>query len=82
MIKIKLAKEVDIEVLALLGRITWAESHGHYIEDKNNLLKYLGENFSASITRQNINNPKNLFYIMYVDDFPVGYAKLILNEKQ
>lgn len=82
MIKIKIAKEADTEVLALLGRITWAESHGHYIDDKNNLLKYLNKSFSVSRTKQEINNPKNLFYIIYVDDLPVGYAKLIVNEKQ
>jgi len=79
MIKIKIATEADINVLALLGRITWAESHGHYIEDKSNLLKYLDENFSVSKTKQHINNPKNLFYIMYLDDLPIGYAKLIVN---
>jgi len=82
MIKIKKAKATDTDVLALLGRLTWAESHGHYIEDKNNLLKYLDENFSVSKTKQSIKNTKNLFYIMYVDDFPVGYAKIIVNEKQ
>ena len=82
MIKIKKATIADTTVLALLGRITWAESHGQYIEDKNNLLKYLDENFSAAKTKQHLNNPKNLFYIVYVDDLPVGYAKLILNEKQ
>ena len=79
MIKIKKAKEADIDVLALLGRVTWAESHGHYIEDKNNLLKYLDENFSVSKTKQNIKNSKNIFYIMYVDDLPVGYTKLVVN---
>ena len=82
MIKIKIAKESDTDVLALLGRITWSESHGHYIDDKSNLIKYLDDNFSVSITKQNINNPKNLFYIIYVDDLPVGYAKLLLNAKQ
>ncbi len=79
MIKIKKAKKADTEVLALLGRLTWAESHGHYIDDKNNLLKFLDENFSVSKTEQNINNPKQLFYIIYVDDLPIGYAKLIVN---
>jgi ribosomal protein S18 acetylase RimI-like enzyme len=79
MIKIKTAKEADTDVLALLGRLTWAESHGHYIDDKDNLLKYLNSNFSVSKTKQEINNPKNLFYIIYVDDLPVGYAKLIVN---
>ncbi len=82
MIKIKKAKKTDIEILALLGRLTWAESHGHYIDDKNNLLKYLDENFSVSKTEQNINNPKQLFYIMYADDLPIGYAKLIVNAIQ
>jgi ribosomal protein S18 acetylase RimI-like enzyme len=79
MIKIKIAKEADTTILALLGRVTWAESHGHYIDDKNNLLKYLNENFSISKTKQDLNNPKHRFYIIYVDDLPVGYAKLEVN---
>ncbi|MFY0604313.1 MAG: GNAT family N-acetyltransferase [Flavobacteriaceae bacterium] len=82
MIKIKQATIIDTEVLALLGRQTWAESHGHYIDDKNNLLKYLNENFSVSKMKQNLSNAKNIFYMMYVDDFPVGYAKIIANKKQ
>jgi ribosomal protein S18 acetylase RimI-like enzyme len=82
MIKIKLAKETDIDVLALLGRLTWAESHGHYIDDKNDLLKYLDKSFSVSKTTQDIKNPKQRFYITYVDDLPVGYAKIILDEMQ
>ena len=79
MIKIRIAKEADIEVLALLARVTWAESHGQYIDDKNSLLKYLDKNFSVSKTKQDINNSKILFYIIYVDDLPVGYAKLVVN---
>ncbi|MEW7289374.1 GNAT family N-acetyltransferase [Aquimarina sp. 2304DJ70-9] len=79
MIKIKIATKADTEVLALLGRLTWAESHGHYIEDKNDVLKYLNENFSVFKTKQNISNPKQLFYIIYADDLPVGYAKLVVN---
>jgi len=82
MIKIKTANKADTDVLALLGRLTWAESHGHYIEDKNNLLKYLNKNFSVARTQQEISNPKNHFYIIYVDELPVGYAKIIVNEKQ
>jgi len=81
MIKIKSAKEADTDVLALLGRLTYAESHGHFIDDKNDLLKHLDENFSVSKTKQDINNPKNLFYLIFVDDLPVGYAKLVINAK-
>jgi GNAT superfamily N-acetyltransferase len=79
MIKIKIATEADIEVLALLGRLTWAESHGQYIENKNDVLKYLNESFSVSKTKQLLNDPNQHFYIIYVDNSPAGYAKLIAN---
>jgi ribosomal protein S18 acetylase RimI-like enzyme len=79
MIKIEIATEASTEVLALLGRITYAESHGHFIDDKNDLLHYIDQAFSVSKTKQDINNPKILFYIIYADDFPIGYAKIILN---
>lgn len=82
MIKIKTATQEDTEVLALLGRLTWAESHGHYIDDKSELLKYLDENFSISKTKLDLNDSKNQFYIIYVDDLPVGYAKIVLNAMQ
>ena len=51
MIKIKIATKADVEVLAMLGRLTWSESHGQYIEDKNEVLQYLEENFSVSKTK-------------------------------
>ena len=79
MIKIKIATKADIQVLALLGRLTWAESHGHYIEEKNDVLKYLNKNFSVVETKRNISNPNQFFYIIYVDDLPAGYAKLVVN---
>ncbi|EDP70027.1 hypothetical protein FBALC1_10857 [Flavobacteriales bacterium ALC-1] len=78
MIKIKIATKADTEVLALLGRQTWSESHGHYIENKNDVLKYLDENFSVSKTKEHINNPNQRFYIIYAGDAPAGYAKLIV----
>lgn len=82
MIKILKSNENDTEVLAILGRLTWAESHGQYIDDKNDIPKYLNENFSISKTNQNIKDPNINYYIIYVDDFPAGYAKVILNKSQ
>ncbi len=79
MIKIKLANKVNTEVLALLGNITYTESHGHFIDDKNDLMKYNENAFSVSKTEQDINDPKNIFYIIYKNDLPIGYAKLVLN---
>lgn len=81
MIEIRSAKETDIEVLALLGRITYSESHGHFIDNKNDLLKYNNNAFLVSKIKIDLANPNNLFYIILVDDLPVGYAKLIVNVK-
>ena len=80
MIRIRKATEADTEVLALLGRVTWFESHGHYIEDKNEALHYLNENYSIATTRQSLNNANKQFYIIYVDDLPAGYAKIELDK--
>jgi len=82
MISIKKAQIEDLEIIALLGRLTWAESHGQYIDDKDDIPKYLNENFSISKTTDNIKNPDIHYSIIYVDDLPAGYAKIILNKPQ
>lgn len=80
MVNIKKAKEEDAAVLALLGRLTYAESHGDFIEDINDLLLYLNDSFSVAKTKQELKLTENFFYIIYADDLPVGYAKLVANE--
>ena len=79
MITIKKANNQHIDVLALLGTITYNESHGHYIDDKEDLRKYLGTAFSVPKTNQDVKYPENLFYIIYLNELPIGYAKLRLN---
>jgi ribosomal protein S18 acetylase RimI-like enzyme len=79
MVKIKIATIADTEVLALLGRITYIESHGDFIANKKDLSQYCNTAFSVSKTRQDLDDPKIIFYLIYVHDFPVGYAKLLLN---
>ncbi|SHH56009.1 GNAT family N-acetyltransferase [Winogradskyella jejuensis] len=79
MIDIRPATIADAEVLALLGRVTYSESHGHFIDNNDDLMAYMETAFSVSKTKQDITDPKNRFYISYADDLPVGYAKLVLN---
>ena len=50
-------REVTIEdasILALLGRVTYTESHGHFIESKTHLLNYLDEAFSIQKIKKDI----------------------------
>lgn len=81
MITITQAKMKDATVLALLGQLTYAQSHGHFIPDKTDLSKYIDNAFSVAKIREDLNTNHNLFYLLYVDDLPIGYAKLVLNAK-
>lgn len=79
MINIQIATEADSTVLALLGRITYVESHGQFIPNKNDLVIYCDTAFSVSKTSEDLKNTQNIFFLIYLKDFPIGYAKLILN---
>ncbi|WNW02420.1 GNAT family N-acetyltransferase [Tenacibaculum sp. HL-MS23] len=79
MITFKLATTSDTEVIALLGRITYTESHGHFIDDKNDLLAYCANAFSIKKIIEELEDKNNLFHIAYVDDLPVGFSKVVLN---
>jgi GNAT superfamily N-acetyltransferase len=78
---IKKAKAEDAAVLALLGLVTYNESHGQFIENKEDLKKYNEAAFSISKTKKDIQDRNNVFYIIYSNDVPAGYAKLVLNTK-
>ncbi len=79
MITFKTAIATDVEILALLSRVTYVESHGHFIDDKKDLFKYCEQAYSIKKTAEDLNDKSNLFYIVYVDELPVGYSKIVLN---
>ena len=78
-IEIRLASSTDAEFIALLGRVTFQETFGHYFRDKNDLLDYYNRTFSVEKIRSGLEKSDNIFWISLVDDLPVGYAKLKLN---
>ncbi|MCH3885597.1 GNAT family N-acetyltransferase [Tenacibaculum aquimarinum] len=79
MITIRRATENDATHIALLGRITYTESHGDYIEDKQNLLDFYKKHYSVSQIRKELNDEENLFWIIFSDELPIGFAKLCLD---
>lgn len=78
-LKIKEAVLKDAAIIALLGRITFTETFGHLFRDKNDLLSYFNETFSVEKIKKGIQKANNKFWVAYVNDLPVGYAKLKLN---
>jgi len=78
-IEIRKATSSDAQFIALLGRITFTETFGNYFRDISDLLGYYEKTFSVNKIKQSLNKDNNVFWIAFVDDLPVGYAKLKLN---
>lgn len=79
MITIKKATIADAIHIALLGRITYTESHGMYIENKKDLLDFYNTYYSVAQIRKELNDKNNIFWIVFSDELPIGFAKLSLN---
>ena len=80
-IEIRLAKKEDAQFIALLGRITFTETFGHFFRDRQDLIVYYNATFSVQKIEDGIDKPNNIFWIAFVNQLPVGYAKLKLNSK-
>ena len=80
-IEIRLAKKEDAQFIALLGRITFTETFGHFFRDQKDLIDYYNLTFSVQKIENGIEKPNNIFWIAFVNRLPVGYAKLKLNSK-
>ncbi|KAA3631708.1 MAG: GNAT family N-acetyltransferase [Bacteroidetes bacterium] len=78
-LQIRIANQEDAQFIALLGRMTFTETFGHLFRDINDLMEYYDRTFSVSKIRSGMQKPNNVFFIAFVDDLPVGYAKLKLN---
>lgn len=73
------AKVSDATYIALLARITFTETFGHFFTDKTDLYQYLDQTFGVQKIRNSIQKSNNIFWLAYIDELPVGYAKLKLN---
>ncbi|SEB43443.1 Acetyltransferase (GNAT) family protein [Tenacibaculum sp. MAR_2009_124] len=81
MLEIKLANQTDVELIALLGRITYSESHGHFIKNQQDLFNYNNVAFSIENVSKDVANTNNIYFVLYYNSFPAGYAKIVLNAK-
>ena len=76
-IKIKRATLSDLAILQKIGRQTFYEAN---VEDntKENIDRYLLQNFSKEQLANELSNPYSVFYLAYIKDTicPIGYLKI------
>lgn len=79
MVAIREATIEDAVHIALLGRITYTESHGNYVEQKEDLLEFYNKYYSVAQIRNELRDKENVFWIIFSDELPIGFAKLSLH---
>lgn len=80
-IHIRRATINDASCIALLGRITFTEAFNHLFEDKNDLYEYCIRTFLVDKIKAGLKKENNAFWIVFVNELPVGYAKLKLKSE-
>ena len=74
---IRTATPDDAATVALLGRITFAETFGHlFLNHAADLRSYLDRTFAVAKIRNSLGEPDNRYWLSLLDGLPVGYAKL------
>ena len=73
-IEIRKANLEDAQLVALLGRITFADAFGSFWAE--HLHDYLEKTFSVEKIRSSLSKENNVFFLAFADGLPVGYAKL------
>ena len=74
---IRRASTGDATIMALLGRITFAETFGPLFQaHPGDLRGYLDTTFDVTKIERSLAKPDNAYWLAFQDRLPVGYAKL------
>ena len=76
-LQIRPATQADAAPLAVLGRVTFAETFGYlFTRHRDDLRTYLDTTFAVGKIRRSLASPRNRYWLALVDQLAVGYAKL------
>ncbi|MDZ4792842.1 MAG: GNAT family N-acetyltransferase [Bacteroidota bacterium] len=78
MISIEKANINHAQLLAEIAQLTFQESHGHSASAKD-ITNYITEKYSADALKKELQDPANIFHILYHHNTAAGYSKIILN---
>ena len=78
MISIVKAEEKDASLLPALATQTFIESHGHSA-GADDIEAYVKEKYTTAMLSGELENPENIYHILYYHKLPVGFSKIIFN---
>lgn len=80
MISIVKAKAEDFQLLADIGKVSFIESHGNSASPEV-IDSYVNAKYNYDLFKQELNEPQNIYHIIYYNKQPAGYSKIILNSQ-
>jgi ribosomal protein S18 acetylase RimI-like enzyme len=78
MISISKGDTKDSELLSHLAKISFIESHGKSASSEV-INKYADETYNEDAIKKELSDHKNIYHIIYKDEQPAGFSKIILN---
>ena len=78
MVQIVKATPNDINLITQLGKTTFFEAHSTS-GTKEDLEAYLNKAYEHEAFLEELNDPKNIYYLIYFNDQPAGFSKIVLD---
>ena len=78
MISIRPATEADAQILSVIAPQVHMESHGHSAKAEDHEI-YISKKLTVEAFLHELSHPENIYHLLYVDDIPAGYSKIIFN---
>lgn len=75
-IKVVRANPSHAETISSIGKMSFRDAFGHLFNDKSTLLEYLDYTYRVDKITKSINKENNVFFIAFVENVPVGFAKV------
>ena len=77
-ISIKKATEKDFNAIVEIGRVSVDESHRDSCAAAD-MAAYIDSHYNDAAITEELKDLKNIYHIIFVDEQPVGFSKLVLN---
>ena len=78
MVSIRKSTVEDTGLLSKIGRETFIESHGRSASSSI-INEYVEENYNEAFIREGLEDPTNQYHIIFYDQDPAGFSKIIFN---
>lgn len=77
-ILIRAANENDVKAIVDIGRIAVKEAHQNSCSEAD-MQQYIDANYNDAAILNELQEPANLYQLLFCDDKPAGFSKIVLN---